>query len=163
MGGTLKRIQFLPIPSSATDASETLINAASDVSAADYFASFDVRHARCWQKDAEQHLLGVIEAGFGSFDSFNNAVRSIFVTGDKQDDSRRTFVEQLTAGTNQMAESSQFSLVSPPRVKPKPMAHGGRRVTRELDDSDDDDEEALTDEQKKRMNENRMKALGNEV
>ena len=43
------------------------------------------------------------------------------------------------------------------------MAHGERRVTRELDDSDDDDEEALTDEQKKRMNENRMKALGNEV
>ena len=52
---TLKRIQFLPIPSSATDASETHQRCLG-WSAADYFASFDVRHARCWQKDAEQHL-----------------------------------------------------------------------------------------------------------
>ena len=75
---------------------------------------------------------------------------------------RRTFLERVKPNTSQTAEStSHFSAVSPARVMPNPKAQGERRVTREIADSDDDDDDkALTDEQKKRMDENRVKALG---
>ena len=159
MGGTVERIHVLPAEeaASATDleAPPLKVSAPEGTASQDAalrtvlrrFEEFDVEEAECTVVRDKEHLLGVIEQGFGSFDNFNELVR-------------RTFVERFAAGTNQMAESSQLSLVSPPRVKPYPKTHGERRVTREPVDSDDDDEEALTDEQKKRMDENRMKALG---
>lgn len=162
MGGTVERIHVLPAEdhASATDmeAPPPKESAPEGTASQDAalrtvlrrFEEFDVEAAECTMEKDKEHLLGVIEQGFGSFENFNELVR-------------RTFLERVEPNTSQTAEStSHFSAVSPARVKPNPKAQGERRVTRELADSDDDDDddEALTDEQKKRMDENRVKALG---
>jgi len=46
------------------------------------FESFDVADAQCSNEDHRQHLLGVIENGFGSFAVFNSLVKHI-LTSDK--------------------------------------------------------------------------------
>ena len=45
------------------------------------FAAFHAENATCYNEDDRQHLLGVIEGGFGSFAAFNDCIRSIFVQG----------------------------------------------------------------------------------
>ena len=42
------------------------------------FRSFDVSMAKCFDESQRQHLLGVIESSFGSFDVFNSIVRHSF-------------------------------------------------------------------------------------
>ena len=42
------------------------------------FLGFSVEGARCFKEDERQHLLGVIETGFGSLDTFDELVRSLF-------------------------------------------------------------------------------------
>ena len=41
------------------------------------FEQFDVSNCRCSNEDHRQHLLGVIESGFGSFGVFNSLVRHL--------------------------------------------------------------------------------------
>ena len=97
MGGTLSRIRVLPIGDEASALSNADSTEARRQWAAQYFGAFDVRHAKCWQRDAEQHLLSVIEAGFGSFDSFNEVVRTVFVT-DHDDEAGKKDVEMGAPG-----------------------------------------------------------------
>ena len=41
------------------------------------FASFDAGKARCFLASDREHLLAVIEAGFGDFHDFNRVARSL--------------------------------------------------------------------------------------
>ena len=43
------------------------------------FSQFDAKEARCFLENDRQHLLGVIEAGFGSYSAFNTIVQEVFV------------------------------------------------------------------------------------
>ena len=41
------------------------------------FATFDAGKARCFLASDREHLLAVIEAGFGDFDDFNRVARNL--------------------------------------------------------------------------------------
>ena len=43
------------------------------------FATFDAGKAQCFLASDREHLLAVIEAGFGDFDDFNRVARSLLV------------------------------------------------------------------------------------
>ena len=57
------------------------------------FATFDAAKAQCFKASDREHLLAVIEAGFGNFVDFNRVARSL-LTSRLQDElsspSRRT-------------------------------------------------------------------------
>jgi len=42
------------------------------------FATFDAGKARCFLASDREHLLAVIEAGFGDFHDFNRVARNLF-------------------------------------------------------------------------------------
>ena len=44
------------------------------------FATFDAGKARCFLASDREHLLGVIEAGFGDFHDFNRVARNLFAS-----------------------------------------------------------------------------------
>lgn len=44
------------------------------------FATFDAGKARCFSASDREHLLAVIEAGFGDFDDFNRVARNLFAS-----------------------------------------------------------------------------------
>ena len=44
------------------------------------FASFDAGKARCFLASDREHLLAVIEAGFGDFDDFNRVARNLLAS-----------------------------------------------------------------------------------
>ena len=44
------------------------------------FASFDAGKARCFLASDREHLLAVIEAGFGDFHDFNRVARNLFAS-----------------------------------------------------------------------------------
>ena len=44
------------------------------------FASFDAAKAKCFKAKDQQHLLGVIESGFGDLVPFNKVVRGLLAT-----------------------------------------------------------------------------------
>eukprot|EP00964_Phaeocystis_antarctica_P019584 scaffold10807_cov79-Phaeocystis_antarctica.AAC.9 len=44
------------------------------------FATFDAGKARCFLANDREHLLAVIEAGFGDFDDFNRVARNILAS-----------------------------------------------------------------------------------
>ena len=46
-------------------------------SAADSLATFDASKARCFKEKDKQHLLAVIESGFGDVVPFNACVRTL--------------------------------------------------------------------------------------
>ena len=91
MGGTVERIHDLPaeqehLPSDLE--SPPLKDGAPEGTAAQdaalasvlkRFEEFDVSTAECTVEKDKEHLLGVIEQGFGSFENFNELVRRTFV------------------------------------------------------------------------------------
>ena len=44
------------------------------------FATFDAGKARCFLASDREHLLAVIEAGFGDFDDFNRVARNLLAS-----------------------------------------------------------------------------------
>jgi hypothetical protein len=84
MGGTQEKLQVRPVhetrdgqgptgawgPSASDDELLSL--------ALEHFRAFDVAECRCFDEGQLQHLLGVIELGFSSFDMFNSLVRNAF-------------------------------------------------------------------------------------
>ena len=58
------------------------------------FRTFDVKKAQCFREEERQHLLSVIENGFGELDIFSSIVRQLFSqaleSGEAMDDSTRT-------------------------------------------------------------------------
>ena len=120
MGGTVDRISVLPASESmvkenekANDAATTATGDAKPEVADDAplptpkmqaalaevlrrFEAFDVSNAKCTNEKDKEHLLGVIEQGFGSFDAFNELVR-------------HTFVERAAAPLRERQASRRFS------------------------------------------------------
>ena len=68
IGGAKEKIRVYPL--------------SSDVQTAATLSSFDARKARCYHAKDRQHLLGVIEHGFGSFDAFNAIARKMLTDRD---------------------------------------------------------------------------------
>ena len=79
-GGGFDALELVPIAADADDGGEggggggrlgfEAVRAA--------FLKFSVEDARCYKEDERQHLLGVVETGFGSLDTFDELVRSLF-------------------------------------------------------------------------------------
>lgn len=44
----------------------------------DVFRTFDAEEAECFKPEDREHLLGIIEMGFGDFAHFNEMVRTVF-------------------------------------------------------------------------------------
>lgn len=84
MGGAPERVVLLPLPEEPSD---RLLETPSHTSEQLYraalgrFAAFRAEDANCYNEDDKQHLLGVIEGGFGTFAAFNDCIRTCFVHG----------------------------------------------------------------------------------
>ena len=62
------------------------------------FLGFSVEGARCFKEDERQHLLGVIETGFGSLEQFSSLVAGIFSQEQHEDaQRRRSSIRTLTS------------------------------------------------------------------
>ena len=74
MGGDQERVEIHLIAHPDDDQMETrrLLT--------EQFATFDAGKARCFLASDREHLLAVIEAGFGDFDDFNRAARNILAS-----------------------------------------------------------------------------------
>lgn len=67
MGASLDRVIVLPI------GDQTMARTLQS------FSEFDVVHADCYQYRDKQHLLAIIESGFGSFAAFNRTVQCLLI------------------------------------------------------------------------------------
>jgi len=72
MGGTLDRVVVVPI------------NMDSEAEAKGMLDIVDVAKGKCYLESDQQRLLGIIESGFGSFDAFNEVIRTVFHQGLSQ-------------------------------------------------------------------------------
>ena len=112
MGGTLSRIQVLPTDDiQHGDGAEE-----ARAWAARYFGAFDVRHAKCARSEDEQHLLGIIEAGFGSFDSFNEVVRAVFASPQQEEPKKEKKNTKGAEGERPTTTSAGTSLFGPQQI-----------------------------------------------
>eukprot|EP00520_Triparma_pacifica_P001181 CAMPEP_0118637044 /NCGR_PEP_ID=MMETSP0785-20121206/2946_1 /TAXON_ID=91992 /ORGANISM="Bolidomonas pacifica, Strain CCMP 1866" /LENGTH=528 /DNA_ID=CAMNT_0006528211 /DNA_START=94 /DNA_END=1676 /DNA_ORIENTATION=+ len=66
MGGSLDRIQVLPVGMSVAEAKST-------------FSNVDVSQSTCYKENDRQKLMAIIETGFGDFYEFNELLRHVFV------------------------------------------------------------------------------------
>eukprot|EP00964_Phaeocystis_antarctica_P121466 scaffold85130_cov78-Phaeocystis_antarctica.AAC.4 len=79
------------------------------------FASFDAGKARCFLASDREHLLAVIEAGFGDFYDFNRVARSLFAS---RISSRHT--SQCQCGLYDLVCSREKFCFQPPRARSQP-------------------------------------------
>ena len=115
-------------------------------------ANFNASKAQCFKPKDKQHLLAVIESGFGDLVPFNKLVRNLF----EETSTAKPTVERKKKGAQRMDQVAPHAgkVVGSAGLMPST-----RRVTREAeegDDSDDDSDEGLTDEQRQRMEQNRI-------
>ena len=77
MGGTSSRVHLRPVLPLDSDTEETTkaLKALTQK-----FADFQAYKAECFKVEDRQHLLGIIETGFGDFRSFDKLVRKTFST-----------------------------------------------------------------------------------
>ena len=66
MGGSIQRITIVPI------------DVADSTEARKLFADADVSKCKCFLEEDRQRLLGIVERGFGDFDTFNQMIRQMF-------------------------------------------------------------------------------------
>ena len=69
MGGNAEDISLVMLPSE--ESGRAALKAR--------FSAFDCASAKCYSTDDTQRLLGIIEAGFGDLDSFNELVRAVLL------------------------------------------------------------------------------------
>ena len=60
------------------------------------FATFDAGKARCFLASDREHLLAVIEAGFGDFDDFNRVARNLLVSRLHENISSRRSIHSVS-------------------------------------------------------------------
>ena len=80
--------------------------------------TFDAAKAQCFKHEDEQKLLAVIEAAFGTFDDFNERVRSAFEKRVDMQSAVRN-VKNAVRLSSALAEKSQRAAVHP---MPSPLA-----------------------------------------
>ena len=81
------------------------------------FRSFDVSMAKCFDESQRQHLLGVIESSFGSFDVFNSIVRHSFANK----------LEELLVDTAHSAAATRHGTKKGAALRPS-----GRQLTQKV-------------------------------
>ena len=74
VGGDQKRVEIYLIAHPEDDQTE------ARRSLTDQFATFKAGKAQCFLASDREHLLAVIEAGFGDFDDFNRVARSLLAS-----------------------------------------------------------------------------------
>ena len=67
MGASLERVSITPV---GIWTSQQILSSVENL---------NVRHARCHLEKDAQRLLGIIEAGFGTFSAFNRTLRCLLV------------------------------------------------------------------------------------
>ena len=91
------------------------------------FRTFDCKRASCFREDERQHLLSVIENGFGDVEVFNSVVRHLFTNrleggGDegkstrRQSTTRRDTSHQGNASTGLFTTAAKASAIVVPRL-----------------------------------------------
>ena len=75
MGGTEERVEIYLISNSDTDQADYWLTRRL---LRQQFATFDAAKAQCFLTSDREHLLAVIESGFGDCTGFNRVARSIF-------------------------------------------------------------------------------------
>ena len=125
MGGTVERIHVLPAEDHASattwrrrhQRSRHLKDGISDAALDERrFEEFDVEAAECTMEKDKEHLLGVIEQGFGSFENFNELCAALSWSAEPN--------------TTDGGEHEPFLGCVSGRVKPNPKAR--ETTTREL-------------------------------
>ena len=80
------------------------------------FRTFEVSATKATKEEERQHLLGVIEAGFGDLEVFNSLVQNLF------DSLRQEHASQVEQASQVMRKSLTRSVVlGVPRAPPKVM------------------------------------------
>ena len=112
MGGDMERIELRLIAHPYQN------QAAAKKELTEQLATFDAAKAECFKHEDEQKLLAVIEAAFGTFDDFNERVRSAF---EKRVDMKSAVrnVKNAVRLSSALAEKSQRAAVHP---MPSPLA-----------------------------------------
>ena len=84
-GASLDRIMVMPITDDGqhdADDAELSSNKSTQIPhVTKMLKSFDSSTAQCFKKEDREHLLGVIEAAFGSLDAFNGVARQALKEG----------------------------------------------------------------------------------
>ena len=60
------------------------------------FATFNAGKAQCFLASDREHLLAVIEAGFGDFDDFNRVARNLLVSRLHENISSRRSIHSVS-------------------------------------------------------------------
>jgi hypothetical protein len=96
------------------------------------FRSFDVKRASCFREEERQHLLSVIESGFGDLEVFNSVVRGVFTnmldaSGNATGETSRRISVRRGSDADADADAKTVPRV-PAFIFPPPQhhAHGGR-------------------------------------
>ena len=87
LGSGYDHLTLLPIEGGEDGGRE-----AAELQVYEGFRTFDVRRAMCFREEERQHLLSVVEAGFGDLDVFNSLVRHLFtnrLVGDEMTSTTR--------------------------------------------------------------------------
>ena len=85
------------------------------------FATFNAGKARCFLASDREHLLAVIEAGFGDFYDFNRAARNILgsrlheeISSQSSHSSRRSMFTRGTTRLHLLRKAALIAKVRPP-------------------------------------------------
>ena len=112
-------------PSAAEDDVETLELAAPEDEGAmeavfERFRTFEVSGTKAFKEEERQHLLGVIEAGFGDLEVFNSLVQSLF------ESLRQEHASQVEHASRLMHKSSSRNVVGLPKPPAKVLPPAAR-------------------------------------
>jgi len=81
MGGTLDRVIAIPLIEATNDdepIEAMAVRTHQPTALRELFGSFHVDRCECFKPEDRQHLLAVIESGFGGLEPFNHLVRTMF-------------------------------------------------------------------------------------
>ena len=77
MGGDPSRVVLYPTTAAGTDAAENrLARVARAVMTVNTLEQFDANQAQCFKTEEKEHMLGIIETGFGSLHEFNRVMQA---------------------------------------------------------------------------------------
>ena len=86
------------------------------------FSTFDAGKARCFLASDREHLLAVIEAGFGDFDDFNRVARNILANrlhaNMSSRSSRRSMLTRATTRLRLLRKAALIAKLRPPAPPP---------------------------------------------
>ena len=117
MGGDQERVEIHLIAHPDDDITE------SRRLLTEQFAAFDAGKAQCFLASDREHLLAVIEAGFGDFYDFNRVARNLFASRLRDEASLHSGRSMFTRATTrlhslQKGKAARIAKVRPPAPAP---------------------------------------------